>query len=201
MRIVKAEPPTYQDPRKRSVPDSSQGDGAQGVKESFDSVLRKLSESENGDDRKFASSLRRVLDHEGTRYVSNDAGKGEGRYGILGSTARQFGYTGSMRDISAVQAVAIYRKLWDKSGAASLSDPLAAAHFDTFVNSPSAATRFLQQSGGDASEYLELREDRYRRLASTKPARFSKYLRGWLTRLASLRQAIFAEGRDKTHTG
>lgn len=201
MRIAKAEPPTYQDPRKRSSPDMSQGDAPRGVSESFDSVLRKLSESENGDDRKFASSLRKVLDHEGIRYVSNDAGKGEGRYGILGSTAKQFGYGGSMQDISAEQAVAIYRKLWDKSGAASLSDPLAIAHFDTYVNSPSAAARFLKQSGGDASEYLELREVRYRRLATTKPARFSKYLKGWLNRLAALRQTVFAGGPDKPRSG
>ena len=62
-------------------------------------------------------ALRFVLDHEGSRYVASDAGKESSKYGILQATAARCGYNGDVRYMSRTEAEAIYRKIWDESGA------------------------------------------------------------------------------------
>jgi lysozyme family protein len=138
-------------------------------------------------DKGFRSSLAIVLRHEGKAYVKNDAMKGPSRMGILQSTAREYGYYGDIKNITPAQTQAIYKKIWDKSGAAGLPYPLSAIHFDTYVNSPAAARKILKQSGGDVDTYLSLRAERYEKLATVRPARYAKYLKGWMNRISSLR--------------
>jgi hypothetical protein len=138
-------------------------------------------------DAGFQSSLAMVLKHEGKAYVKNDAQKGPSRMGILQSTAREYGYYGNIKNITPAQTETIYKKIWDKSGASSLPYPLSAIHFDTYVNSPAAARKILNQSGGDVDTYLSLRAERYTKLASVRPARYAKYLNGWMNRISSLR--------------
>jgi len=135
----------------------------------------------------FSRVMKIVMKHEGTSYVHKDGGRESSRMGILQSTAREYGYTGDIKNISKADAEAIYRKMWEKSGAAKLPYPLSVVHFDTYVNSPAAARRILKQAGGDVDTYLNLRERRFVRLAEIRPGRYGKYLKGWINRVNNLR--------------
>lgn len=141
---------------------------------------------ETGSDGMFKYILATVLKHEGSAYVQKD-GSESSKYGILQSTAKEFGYHGNVKNLSRHQAEAIYRKIWDKSGAASLPYPLSLVHFDTYVNSPAAAVKLLGKSGGNADKYLAMRAQRYTRLAELRPDRYGRYLKGWMNRIADLR--------------
>jgi lysozyme family protein len=143
-------------------------------------------------------ALRFVLEHEGSGYVANDAGKESSKYGILQATAARYGYNGDMRSMSRTQAEAIYRKIWDESGSRNLPAGLALVHFDTYMNSPQAAKKMLQASGGDTDTYLRLRTQRYTRLCQLKPARYAQYMKGWMRRIHDLRAAAAAVGPSFT---
>ncbi|MGD0231301.1 MAG: glycosyl hydrolase 108 family protein [Syntrophorhabdales bacterium] len=135
-------------------------------------------------------ALRFVLVHEGGAYVARDGGRESSKYGILQSTAARCGYHGDVKDMSQIQAEAIYKKLWKESGAQRLPPSLALVHFDTYINSPAAAKKILQSSGGDTDSYLQLRSQRYARLAQAKPEKYAKYLKGWMNRIQDLRVAV-----------
>jgi hypothetical protein len=139
---------------------------------------------------KFNNALTFVMDKEGSKIVREDGGRENSRYGILQSTAREYGFKGNIKDITRADAEAIYRKLWDKSGAASLPFPLSTVHFDTYVNSPSAADKILTKSQGNADVYLRMREQRYTRLAEIRPEQYGKYLKGWNNRIKNLRTMV-----------
>ncbi len=135
----------------------------------------------------FREVLPTVLKHEGSAYVHRDGGAESSKFGILQSTAREYGYKGNIRNITRADAEAIYKKIWDKSGAASLPYPLSLVHFDTYVNSPAAAKKLLKKSAGNTDSYLAMRAHRYTRLAELRPAQYGKYLKGWINRVADLR--------------
>ena len=135
----------------------------------------------------FRKARAAVLKHEGSAYVSRDGGRGASKFGILQSTAREFGYKGDVRNMTRSEAEAIYKKIWDRSGAASLPQPMSLIHFDTYVNSPSAAVKLLKKAGDNPEKYLELRAQRYKRLAHLRPERYGRYLNGWMNRIGSLR--------------
>lgn len=146
-----------------------------------------------GDDSRFREILATVLKHEGSSYVQRDGGGAESsRFGVLQSTAKQYGYKGSVKHLTRADAEAVYKKIWDKSGAASLPYPLSLVHFDTYVNSPAAAVKLLKKSGGSASAYLAMRAQRYTRLAELRPERYAKYLKGWMNRVTDLRNIAAA---------
>src|SRR5208283_1958475 len=98
-------------------------------------------------------------------------------------TANRYGYMGSVKDMSRADAEAIYKKMWEESGAQNLPPGLALVHFDTYVNSPAAAKKMLRASGGDVNTYLRLRSQRYTRLSELKPERYAKYMKGWMKRV------------------
>lgn len=135
----------------------------------------------------FKEILGVVLKHEGSAYVHKDGGRESSKYGILQSTARQYGYKGNIKHITRADAEAVYKKIWDRSGAASLPYPLSLIHFDTYVNSPAAAVKLLKKSGGGTEAYLSMRSRRYARLAELRPERYARYLKGWMNRVADLR--------------
>ncbi|MGD0280761.1 MAG: glycosyl hydrolase 108 family protein [Dissulfurispiraceae bacterium] len=139
------------------------------------------------DNSRFKEILATVLKHEGSAYVQRDGGAESSRFGILQSTAKEYGYKGNIRNITRADAEAVYKKIWDKSGAASLPYPLSLVHFDTYVNSPAAAVKLLKKSGGNTGIYLEMRARRYTRLAELRPGRYARYLKGWMNRVADLR--------------
>ncbi len=159
-------------------------------KDLFSTVLPELAPLEiQAPDGKgaFRKALATVLKHEGSAYVSRDGGRGSSKFGILQSTARDFGYKGNIKNMSRAEAEAIYKKMWDRSGAASLPYPMSLVHFDTYVNSPVAARKLLSKAGDNAEKYLELRAQRYTRLAKLRPARYGRYLKGWMHRVSDLR--------------
>lgn len=131
-----------------------------------------------------------VFKHEGSKLVKDDGGRETSKFGILQGTAKAFGYTGDIANLTKGEAVEIYKKLWDKSGAGALPYPLSLVHFDTYINSPSASRRILKQADGDVDKYLTLREERFKKLAELRPERFSKYLKGWLNRVENLRTLV-----------
>ncbi len=135
------------------------------------------------------NALRFVMEHEGKAYVSNDAGKESSKYGILQNTAARYGYSGQIRNMSQSDAEAVYQKIWEESGARDLPPSLALVHFDTYINSPQAAKKMLQSSGGDVNAYLRLRSQRYARLSALKPTRYGQYMNGWMKRIQDLRTA------------
>lgn len=138
-------------------------------------------------DVKFNDALKFVMEREGSKTVKEDGGSESSKYGILQSTAREYGYRGNIKDITKADAEAIYRKLWEKSGAESLPLPLSTVHFDTYFNSPAAAEKILAKSQGNTDVYLRLREQRYARLAEIRPEQYGKYLKGWNNRIKNLR--------------
>ncbi|MBI5632871.1 MAG: hypothetical protein HZA15_05270 [Nitrospirae bacterium] len=135
----------------------------------------------------FKEIVKVVMKHEGSGYVKKD-GVESSRMGILQSTANEFGYKGDVKDLTRADAEAIYKKIWDRSGAAKLPYPLSLVHFDTYVNSPAAARKILKKSEGNVDAYLEMRGQRFQRLAQRRPERFGRYLKGWMVRVNHLRQ-------------
>ena len=135
-------------------------------------------------------AIRFVLKQEGNGYVSRDAGRESSRYGVLQATARRMGYDGNVKNMSRQDAEKVYDKLWQESGAASLPRDLALVHFDTYVNSPAAAKRMLKSSGGNPEVYLDMRSERYQRLAGIRPERFARYVKGWMNRIENLRSLV-----------
>ena len=141
-------------------------------------------------DAKFQEGLRFVIEREGSKHVREDGGKESSKYGILQSTAREHGFKSNIKDLTKADAEVIYRKIWKKSGAESLPFPLSTVHFDTYVNSPSAAEKILSKSQGNTDVYLSLREQRYARLAEIRPEQYGKYLNGWNNRIKNLRTMV-----------
>lgn len=140
---------------------------------------------------KFEEALNFVLKHEGKHLVHRDAASGESSmYGILQSTAYENGYKGNIKDITMDDVKAIYRKIWDKSGASSLSPALSVVHFDTYVNNPALAKKLLSRSNGDIGAYLKMREQQYVSLSEKRPEVFKRYLKGWKTRVENLRTMV-----------
>jgi hypothetical protein len=142
----------------------------------------------NGDeDPKFTAAINVVMKNEGTGYVNRDNGEEPSRFGILQSTAARYGFRGEIRNLTGTEGRAIYTKIWGESGAGNLPQPLSLVHFDTYVNSPAAARKFLAKCHGDAEAYLKQRGQRYQRLVELKPQRFGRYLNGWMNRIRNLR--------------
>lgn len=96
----------------------------------------------------FDTAFTKLLGHEGG-YVNhpNDPG-GETNWGITKAVAREFGYTGSMRDLPRDTAKRIYRvKYWDTVKADEMPDAVRYPLFDAAVNSGvGQAARWLQRA-------------------------------------------------------
>jgi lysozyme family protein len=150
-------------------------------------VFDPLKNLELDDEAKFKEGLKTVLKHEGSRLVKEDGGEESSKYGIIESTAKAYGYKGHIKNITISDAEAIYKKIWDKSGAGSMAHPLSVVHFDTYVNSPSMAKKLLRQSKGNTEVYLNLRLQRYSRIAHLRPEKYGKYLNGWVNRVNNLK--------------
>jgi len=148
---------------------------------------------------RFEEALNFVLKHEGKNLVHRDGASGESSmYGILQSTANENGYKGNIKDITVEDVKAIYRKIWEKSGASSLPPALSVVHFDTYVNNPAMAKKLLNRSKGDINIYLKMREQQYVNLAEKRPEVFKRYLKGWKTRVDNLRTMIAGIEDKKT---
>lgn len=98
----------------------------------------------------FDQAFTKLLGFEGA-YSNhpNDPG-GETNWGVTVKVAREFGYTGSMRDLSQDTAKAIYRqRYWDKVQAEAFPATVRYSLFDVAVNSGvGAAIKLLQRACG-----------------------------------------------------
>jgi lysozyme family protein len=134
--------------------------------------------------------IRFVMTQEGSKFIAKDGGNESSKYGILQTTAERYGYQGTVKNMSREDAENIYEKIWQESGARNLKPDLALVHFDTFVNSPSAANKILKACDGNVDDYLTKRSQRYNRLSSIRPERYGKYLKGWMNRIENLRSMV-----------
>lgn len=102
----------------------------------------------------FDTAFAKLLGHEGG-YVNhpNDPG-GETNWGVTKAVARDFGYTGSMRDLPRDTAKRIYRvKYWDAVKADEMPAAVRYPLFDAAVNSGvGQAARWLQRALGVADD-------------------------------------------------
>lgn len=102
----------------------------------------------------FDQAFTKLLGHEGG-YVNhpNDPG-GETNWGVTKAVARDFGYTGSMRDLPRDTAKRIYRvKYWEAIKADEMPDAVRYPLFDAAVNSGvGQAARWLQRALGVADD-------------------------------------------------
>ncbi len=153
--------------------------------------------AQSEDNQKMKKVLEVVFEHEGATHVKRDAGEESSRFGILQRTAEKYGYRGDVKDMTREQAEQVYKKIWAESGADELPPSLAMVHFDTYVNSPTAAKRFLRQSGGDTGVYLRMRSQRYMRLSNANPAKYGKYMKGWMNRIKNLKHLVAAAAQDQ----
>lgn len=104
-----------------------------------------------------------------------------------------------VKTITKDQAKAIYKKdYWDKIGGDQLAQKnpaLATIAFDTAVIAGvGRAKQFLEQSGGDPSKFMDLREGYLAKLKADDPQKFAKYDRAWSTRNQGLRNEIGSAG-------
>jgi lysozyme family protein len=152
----------------------------------------------NGRESKMKEAIQMVFRHEGSGYVSKDGGRESSRFGILQGTAERYGYQGSVKNMSRAQAEIIYEKIWAESGAEELPRSLALVHFDTYMNSPAAAKKILKASGGDVDTYIQMRSQRYGRLAKARPELYARYLKGWMNRINNLRNMVAQNGMPQT---
>lgn len=120
----------------------------------------------------------------GEAFVADDNGRGPTRFGINATANPDL----DIRNLSRAAAVRRYRdRYWTAIGADNLPPPLALVAFDAAVNQgPENARRWIEESGGDVSRYLSLREAHYRDLARSDPMH-ARQLGGWLTRLERVR--------------
>lgn len=156
----------------------------------------------------FDTALARVLGHEGD-YSDHPADKGgKTRFGITEAVAREYGFTGDMRELPLAHAKLIYReKYWDKVRADELPSGLRYVVFDAAVNSgPTQAIKWLQGAAGVATDgvlgpitlkavhnlntpdlKLRMLARRLRFLANL--SNWPAFSRGWVNRVADIMES------------
>lgn len=152
--------------------------------------------SVKNDDTAFDKMLEFVFKAEGG-YVANDGGEA-GNLGVRQSVYDKYRKDKGLaaQDVKSItrdEAKEIYYDMYYKaSGADKIADArLAFQVFDTAVNmGVSRAKTLLEQSGGDADKFKQLRLERYESIARNNPNK-AKYLDGWKNRVNNL--SDFAE--------
>lgn len=143
--------------------------------------------------------------------IAEDAG-GETKFGI----AKNSNTDVDIKSLTLAQAMEIYyKRYWKPLGCDSFEQPLAISLFDAGVNhGVGQAAKFLQRAVGATPDgeigpitiartksfkstdicdiIIKSREDLFRSIVSRNPAQ-SKFLKGWLARIASIRAYIAAQ--------
>ena len=130
-----------------------------------------------------------ILPHEGGYSASDGNGKPV-NFGINQGANPDINVAGLTPD-SAEKV--FQQRYWDKSGAGNLPAPLAAVHADTYYINPSKANQFLNQSNGDPSKYMDLRESWLNSLG--QQPNYQRFSKAWTSRNADLR-AFSAQQRQ-----
>ncbi|MGE4334964.1 MAG: glycosyl hydrolase 108 family protein [Pigmentiphaga sp.] len=129
---------------------------------------------------------------EGTTFVASDGASGApAKFGINQRANPDVDVASLTRE----RAVQIYReRYWDAIGGDTLPPAVAAVAFDTAVNMGAGTARaLLAEAGGDPARMLELRRERYHRIAQANPAQ-QPYLQGWLNRVDALERDLQSMG-------
>lgn len=102
----------------------------------------------------FDTAFDRLIGHEGGYVNHPDDPGGETNWGITLRTAREAGYTGTMRALTREEARAIYRAAyWNRAKADQYDAAIAFQLFDAAVNHGiGQAIRFLQRAVGVADD-------------------------------------------------
>ena len=156
----------------------------------------------------FDIAVARVFGHEGGYSDHKDDPGGKTQYGITEAVAREFGYTGDMRELPHAYAKLIYReKYWDAVSADLLPAGVRYAVFDSAVNSgPKQAIKWLQAAAGVSTDgiigpvtlkavhMLNAPDLKLRMLAQrlhflTKLKTWDSFGRGWARRVADVMEA------------
>lgn len=134
----------------------------------------------------FDSAIGDVLRAEGG-YVNDPVDRGGAtKYGISQKAYPKL----DIANLTEAQAREIYKRdYWDKIGADALPENLRELAFDAAVNQGVGWTKkALKRAGGDAAEFLRLREKRYRDIVAADSSQ-AKFLGGWMNRLERFRGA------------
>lgn len=102
----------------------------------------------------FDTAFERLIGHEGGYVNHPDDPGGETNWGITLRTAREAGYSGSMRELTRAQAKEIYRTAyWARARCDEYDGAIAFQVFDAAVNHGIGnAIRFLQRAAGVADD-------------------------------------------------
>ena len=138
----------------------------------------------------FEAALQKTLKYEGG-YVADDAGKGPSNFGINKSANPDV----DIKNLTKDKARELYKKrYWDAIGGDALAakDPaLATVAFDTAVNmGVNKAKQLVEQSKGDPTAILSMRQQHYDKLIENDPKKFTPFKAGWQSRLADLATSV-----------
>jgi lysozyme family protein len=138
----------------------------------------------------FEAALQKTLKYEGG-YVADDAGKGPSNFGINKSANPDV----DIKNLTKDKARELYKKrYWDAIGGDALAakDPaLATIAFDTAVNmGVNKAKQLVEQSKGDPTAILSMRQQHYDKLIENDPKKFTPFKAGWQSRLADLATSV-----------
>lgn len=153
----------------------------------------------------FDSAFDLLIIHEGGFSNHPDDPGGATMYGVTEAVARDWGYTGHMRDFTLAMAKDIYRdRYWTKCQCDAMPDAIRYPLFDAAVNSgPTQAVKWLQAAAGVkadgiigmATRHAVTQLDPYalkaamiaRRLRfMTDLKNWPSFSRGWARRIASI---------------
>lgn len=156
----------------------------------------------------FDIAVARVLGHEGDYSDHPDDKGGKTRFGITEAVAREYGFTGDMRDLPLAHAKLIYRdKYWDAVRADELPAGIRYVVFDAAVNSgPRRAIQWLQGAAGVATDGvlgpitlkavqdlnapdLKLRMLARRLRFMANLSNWPSFSRGWVNRVADIMES------------
>lgn len=117
---------------------------------------------------------------------------GKTKFGITQRTWNAFGKkvnpkVTDVKDITLEEAKKVYYENYYKGAAENIEDPaLAYVYFDTnVIMGPNDARRFLKESGGDVSKFLELRKQKHLNVIAKDVTQAEH--KGWFTRLDAMR--------------
>ncbi len=133
----------------------------------------------------FERAIEYILDWEGGSRLVRDTG-GLTRYGI---SQRAFPNV-DIAGLTRAGAIRLYRThYWDRLDCDSLPDEMRLAVFDCAVNQGVGTARRFLARASSLEEFMVLRRSHYISLAEGNPAKYAKYLKGWLNRMRAVERA------------
>lgn len=138
------------------------------------------------------SQVAKAEDSTGTGIITHDTG-GLTKFGISQKAHPDV----DIANLTQEKAAAIFKSdYWDKINGDTLPANVQHTAMDAAVNQGvENANKWLKESGGDPEKFNQLRADDYNRLAKADPAKYGKYLNGWLKRLENVaNEPVLAQG-------